>query len=75
VRSATGITGGTIRATEPFRGHVLDVHAQDMTTGSGANPGFGYNTWLNSAAKFVTAGIGDRKVGQCISTPVMWFRS
>ena len=33
-----------------------------MATGSGPNPGFGYNTWLNSAAQFVTAGIGDRKV-------------
>lgn len=47
-----------------YRGQriVDEQFIKDMATGTGPNPGFGYNTWINSAAKFVSAGINQRQV-------------
>jgi len=47
-----------------YRGQRLvdEQFIDDMQTGSGANPGFGYNVWINGADHFVSAGINRRRV-------------
>jgi len=45
-----------------YRGEriVDESFLKEMATGTEANPGFGFNTWLNSAPHFITAGIPTR---------------
>jgi CubicO group peptidase (beta-lactamase class C family) len=46
-----------------YRGEriVDESFLKEMVTGTEANPGFGFNAWLNSAPHFITAGIGARE--------------
>ena len=55
--------GTLMRQGGVYRGEriVDEQFIKDMATGTEANPGFGYNAWLNSAPHFITAGIGERQ--------------
>jgi CubicO group peptidase (beta-lactamase class C family) len=46
-----------------YRGEriVDEQFVKDMATGSGPNPGFGYNTWVNAAPHHVSVAINERQ--------------